>query len=123
MGGRASFLSATLGLGLAGVIGFYGPVTGPGRAGMPAPAEVADRIGSPVLGLFGGDDGSIPDAAIEIFDVALAEARVEHELIVYPGAPHSFFDRKSDEFAETSTKAWTATIAFVRAHTAAAASA
>ena len=48
---------ATLGLGLAGVIGFYGTLVGPWRNDAPAPVDVAASIASPVLGLFGGADG------------------------------------------------------------------
>lgn len=33
----------------------------------------------------------------------------------YPGAPHSFFDRKQEEFAEASTDAWTRTLDFLAA--------
>jgi carboxymethylenebutenolidase len=53
-GGRLAFVSATLGLDLAGVIGFYGVPLGPGRNDVPAPVDVADRMACPVLGLFGG---------------------------------------------------------------------
>jgi carboxymethylenebutenolidase len=118
-GGRMAFLSATLGLGLAGAIGFYGPPVGPGRGGSPAPADVADQIASPILGLFGGADQSIPPEAIRQFDAALGRAGVEHTLTSYPIAPHSFFDRKAAEFAEASNKAWGEALAFIRAHTAA----
>jgi carboxymethylenebutenolidase len=116
-GGRMSFLSSTLGLKLAGAIGFYGPPVGPGRAGSPAPADVADQVGSPILGIFGGADQSIPPAAIETFDEALERAGVEHRLITYPNAPHSFFDRKAAEFKEESERAWADALAFVRSHT------
>ena len=40
MGGRLSFLAATLGLDLAGVVGFYGWPVGPSRNDTPAPAEM-----------------------------------------------------------------------------------
>ena len=45
-------------------------------------------------------------------------AGVDHETIVYEGAPHSFFDRKADEFADQSAAAWAATLGFIRARTA-----
>ena len=115
-GGRMTFLSATLGLDLAGAIGFYGPPVGPGRGGSPAPAEVADQIASPILGLFGGADQGIPPAAIAEFDAALERAGVDHRLIVYPNAPHSFFDRKAAEFKEESEQAWAEVLGFIRAH-------
>jgi carboxymethylenebutenolidase len=116
-GGRMTFLSATLGLNLAGAIGFYGPPVGPGRGGSPAPAEVAAQMASPILGLFGGADQGIPPTAIDEFDSALERAGVEHRLMVYPNAPHSFFDRKAAEYKEESKQAWAEVLGFVRAHT------
>ena len=31
---------------------------------------------------------------------------VEHEMITYPGAPHSFFDVRQEDFAGASADAW-----------------
>jgi carboxymethylenebutenolidase len=115
-GGRMSFLSATLGLGLAGAIGFYGPPVGPGRGGSPAPADMADSIESPILGLFGGADAGIPPNAIRAFESALERADVAHRLITYPDAPHSFFDRKAADYATASEEAWGEVLGFVRAN-------
>lgn len=117
-GGRAAFLSGTLGLQLAGVVGFYGSPVGAARNGSPAPVDVAGRIASPLLGLFGGADEGIPEIAIEAFEAALSRSRVDHRLISYPGAPHSFFDRKADQFASSSDQAWSEVLAFVRNHAA-----
>jgi carboxymethylenebutenolidase len=117
MGGRLAFLSATLGLDLAGAIGFYGVPVGSGRAGMPAPADVASTGTSPILGLFGGADPSIPPDSIAAFEEALTKASVEHRIVVYENAPHSFFDRKADEFAEASRQAWEETLTFIRGRT------
>jgi carboxymethylenebutenolidase len=36
--------------------------------------------------------------------------------VVYPGAPHSFFDRSYKEHAEASTDAWRRVLAFINAH-------
>jgi len=38
--------------------------------------------------------------------------------VTYPGAPHSFFDRKAAEFADASAAAWEEVLAFVRTRTA-----
>jgi carboxymethylenebutenolidase len=116
-GGRLSFLSATLGLDMAGVAGFYGWPVGASRNDTPAPAAVAERFGSPVLGIFGGADEGIPADAVATFEQALEEAGVAHRLVTYPGAPHSFFDRKAEEFADTSEAAWAEVLGFVRART------
>ena len=37
--------------------------------------------------------------------------------MTYDGAPHSFFDRKAEEFADASARAWEETLTFVRGHT------
>jgi carboxymethylenebutenolidase len=115
-GGRASLLQGIEDHGLAGVIGFYGPPTGPARNGSAAPADVAARYRSAVLGLYGGADRGIPPEAIETFDRGLEAAGVDHEIVVYPGAPHSFFDRHQAEYAEASTDAWRRMLDFMSRH-------
>jgi carboxymethylenebutenolidase len=119
-GGRLSFLAATLGLDLAGVVGFYGVPHGNPRQGMPPPVEVANRFAAPVLGLFGGADQAIPASAVAEFDAALGRAGVEHEFLTFPDAPHSFFDRRAADHADASAAAWDAILAFIKNHTAAA---
>ena len=115
MGGRAAFLTPTLGLGLTGAIGFYGSPVGQGRGGSPQPVDLADRMEGEILGLFGGTDESIPPVAVDAFDRALTGANVKHELKTYDGAPHSFFDRKADQFAAASADAWRQILEFVGA--------
>lgn len=114
-GGRLAFLTATHeGLDLAGAVGFYGPLAGPGRAGMPAPVDVVSEMRCPVLGLFGGADPGIPVDDVDRFKRSLIEAGVDHELVVYSNAPHSFFDRKAADFADASEDAWRRVLEFVR---------
>lgn len=110
-GGAQSDLCATNPeLDLDAVVSFYGMLE-PARAGVdsehfPAPLKNAEAIGKPVLALFGGADDLIPAEDVEAFDAALTTAGVPHEIHVYPGAPHSFFDRSYEEFAEASADAW-----------------
>ena len=115
IGGRMSLLQAATGLGLHGVIGLYPWPTGPHRSGLPAPADEAPGFGCPVLVLYGAEDAGIPAEARQEFDLALDAAGVEHRSIVYEGAPHSFFDRKSAQFAEASDDAWRQMLDFVKA--------
>lgn len=117
-GGRASLLQGIEPHGLAGVIGFYGPPTGPARNGSAAPADVAARYHSAVLGLYGGADRGIPPEAIETFDRALEAAGVDREIVVYPGAPHSFFDRHQADYSEASADAWRRMLDFMSRHAA-----
>ncbi|MEW5990686.1 MAG: dienelactone hydrolase family protein [Chloroflexota bacterium] len=118
MGGRLAFDSATLGLGLAGVLGFYGWPTGPHRNGSPAPADVAPAMAAPVLAIWGGADEGITGDIVATFEAALRRAGVEHRSITYPGAPHSFFDRTAADHAAASAAAWQEALDFIRAHTA-----
>ena len=120
MGGRMSFLAATLDLDLAGVIGLYGTLAGPWRNDAPAPLDLAGSFNAPVLGLFGGADGAITADAVAAFEAALGAAGVDHRIVTYPGAPHSFFDRKAAEFAKESEAAWTEVLDFIERHTGAA---
>jgi carboxymethylenebutenolidase len=112
-GGTQSFLAATNeALGLEGVIGFYGSLSVE-RWGDMSPIRRAVDMHGPVLGMFGGADEGIPPDQVEAFDAALAEADVEHEIITYPGAPHSFFDRRYEEHAEACADAWRRILAFL----------
>jgi carboxymethylenebutenolidase len=111
-GGRHSWLAAAGGHGLAGAIGFYGR-PGPAQDGSPGPAQRAAELQAPILALMGGADQGIPAEEARAFEAALAEAGVEHEVVIYDGAPHSFFDRKFEEFADASEDAWSRVLAFV----------
>jgi carboxymethylenebutenolidase len=120
-GGALSFLQAASGLGYAGVIGFYGWPLGLSRwPDRPKPIDAASRFRAPVLAIYGGADAGIPPSAVAEFDRALARAGVQHETVSYDGAPHSFFDRKQEEFAVDSADAWRRVQGFVTRHTTAA---
>ncbi len=113
-GGRNSWLAAASGHGIDGAIGFYG---NPGeRNGTPGPTERAAEVDAPILALQAGDDANITPELNAAFDAALAEAGVEHEIVTYDGAPHSFFDRKHEEFAAASDDAWHRVLAFIEQH-------
>jgi carboxymethylenebutenolidase len=117
-GGALSYLQAASGLGYAGVIGFYGWPLGLRRwPDRPRPVDAAGRYSCPVLSIFGGADEGIPPDAVQEFDAACKKAKVPHDFTVYPGAPHSFFDRKQSEFQEASTDAWRRVREFVGRHT------
>lgn len=110
-GGRHSWLAAAGGHGLAGAIGFYGV---PGeRDGSPGPLQRAGELEAPILALQAGDDQHIAAEANAAFEQALSDAGVEHELVTYDGAPHSFFDRKQEDFGDASEDAWRRVLAFL----------
>jgi carboxymethylenebutenolidase len=110
-GGRNSWLAAASGHGLRGAVGFYGH---PGeRGGVVGPTQRAGDIEAPILALQAGDDQNITAQDNAQFDEALRVAGVEHEVVTYDGAPHSFFDRKQEQFADASDDAWGRVIGFL----------
>jgi carboxymethylenebutenolidase len=115
MGGRVSWLAASAGLGLAGAAGFYGR-PGAGRDGSAGPIDRVDRIECPILALQAGDDAHITAEDNSAFDDALAAAGIEHEIVTYDGAPHSFFDRKQEQFQAASDDAWQRVLGFLQTH-------
>jgi len=86
------------------------------RDGMPGPTQLAAEVEAPILALQAGDDQHISAEMNEAFDRALTRAGVEHELVTYDGAPHSFFDRRYEEFADASDDAWRRVLGFLDRH-------
>jgi len=113
-GGRASWVAAASGHGLAGAVGFYGSPTR--ERGGPSVVQRAAQVEAPILALQAGDDQNITVDDNAELDRALNDAGVEHEVVTYAGAPHSFFDRKQEAFADASDDAWRRTLAFVDSH-------
>jgi carboxymethylenebutenolidase len=117
MGGSLTFVSGTQDFGFAGVIGFYGGLS----RQMPGASKPVVEIGAeeryPLLGLFGGADQGIPVELVHQFEEGVKQAGVEHKIIVYPGATHSFFDRRYEEFADESADAWKQVLSFIADHT------
>jgi carboxymethylenebutenolidase len=112
-GGRGSLLQASQDS-VDGVIAFYGPPARREGEG-PSPVDEAARglVRVPVLGLYGGADRGIPAADVGAYDRTLDAAGVEHRIVVYPDAPHSFFDRSMSEHAEACRDAWARVLGFV----------
>src|SRR5215471_5558678 len=105
MGGSYSWSASATHEELAGGVGFYGR---PSRA-LPFVAEIR----APILALQGGADQAISHDDNLEFEQALQAAGKKYELIEYQGTPHSFFDRKQEEFQDASDDAWQRTLAFV----------
>jgi carboxymethylenebutenolidase len=108
-GGSGSWAAAASGHGLAGAVGFYGR---PSRM-----LEFVTGLEAPILALQGGADQAISHEDNLEFEQALRDAGKEYELIEFEGAPHSFFDRKQEEFQRASDDAWRRTLEFIDAHT------
>ena len=104
MGGAISWAQSANGHGLSGCVGFYG-----------VPARVIDRVPemtAPLLLLVAGADMT-PLSEFENFDRVLTDAGKPHEMYVYDGAPHSYFDRSFDQHKEACDDSWRRILAFI----------
>ena len=71
------------------------------------------KMKAPLLLLLAGADAATPVDAFHAFDKELTEARVPHEMQIYEGAPHSFFDRTFAQWKDACDDAWSRILAFV----------
>jgi carboxymethylenebutenolidase len=104
-GGAQSWRQSAAGHGLAGAIGFYGV---PSRV-----RDVVPQMEAPLLMLIAGADFT-PQEEFQKFDQELTDAGKAHRMVVYEGAPHSFFDRTFDEHKEACEDSWRQILSFVK---------
>lgn len=60
--------------------------------GRPLTAEEMASLKAPVLGLFGELDGGIPVEMVKGFEQALQTLGIPHDITIYEGAQHAFFN-------------------------------
>lgn len=106
-GGSSSWNQSAGGHELNGAIGFYGR---PERS-----EPFMSKMKSPLLMLIAGADFT-PQEAFLAFDKKLTEANVPHDMHIYEGAPHSFFDRTFDQWKDAGDDAWRRILAFIKKH-------
>jgi|SRR5579883_3293035 carboxymethylenebutenolidase len=116
LGGSLTLLSSTQNLGLTGAIGFYAGLSRQLPGSSSTVLDESVKVHNPFLGLFGGADQGIPVEQVHTLDENLDKAGVEHQIVIYEGAPHSFFDRRAAEYADASSDAWTKMLAFIQKH-------
>ena len=97
-GGSQSWRQSAGDLDVAGCIGFYG------RPAMVGPA--AERAVRPTLMFIAGADAATPVEDQLRLAETMRAAGADVEAVVYDGAPHSFFDRSFDEWADACEDAW-----------------
>ena len=91
-GGRMCWLYAAHNPMLKAAVAWYGRLReGFGALDAHSPISLADSLQAPVLGLYGGQDASIPAADVEAMRQALAATARGSEIVVYPEAGHAFF--------------------------------
>lgn len=90
-GGRVVWLYATHNPALKAAVAWYGPLSGPTSDIQPRnPLDVAADLKCPLLGLYGGQDASIPAAMVREAETKARAAGKTVEIVIYPDAPHGF---------------------------------
>jgi carboxymethylenebutenolidase len=111
MGGRLTLMAALddAGTGRYGAaVAFYGS---------PLTPDEAATVETAVLGLYGADDGGIPVAEVQAMQAAFDAAGVVNEIVIYDGAPHSFFNDTRESYRpEAAADAWQRTLAWLSEH-------
>ncbi|MGJ0394201.1 MAG: dienelactone hydrolase family protein [Methylocystis sp.] len=116
-GGRIAWLYAAHNPRLAACVPWYGRLDGPRTVEQPRwPIDIVGEIRVPTLGLYGGDDPSIPRDLIARMKEKLAQVGAPADIIVYDDAPHGFFaDYRPSYRAQEARDALGRMIAFFRA--------
>jgi len=107
-GGRIAWLYAAHTVRVRAAVAWYGRLTGDPDGLHPRhPVDVAANLCCPVLGLYGAQDHAIPLASVEQMRAAVAAARKNAEIVVYPEAGHAFHADYRPTFNENVARdAW-----------------
>jgi carboxymethylenebutenolidase len=110
MGGSYALMLPCVNPAIKAAVPFYGQV--------PNPDTPLEKLSSPVLYIYGEDDGWITKADVQRLANALKKYRKIGEVKTYPGAAHAFFnDTRSDVYKPAQAKdAWERAIGFFKQH-------
>jgi carboxymethylenebutenolidase len=120
MGGQYALMAACRIPRLAACVSWYGMLRYAETSAIKpeSPLMLAPRLGCPYLGLFGQEDGIIPQADVEELRTILTREQKQFEIVTYPGAGHAFFnDTRPDAYRRAAAAdAWPRCVAFFRSY-------
>jgi carboxymethylenebutenolidase len=107
MGGSLTIATAAASSQVSAAVAFYG---------MPADLKVVADIRGPLLGLYGENDHGISPERVHQFQAALEQANVVHEIHIYPGSGHAFFNDTRPHIynPDAAQDAWERTLEWLR---------
>lgn len=107
MGGALALATAATSTDTGAAVVFYGN---------PGDLNRVRQIKAPVLGLYGELDAGIPVDLAHAFDEELEKQAIPHEVHIYPGAGHAFFNdsRPHIYHPEAAADAWQRTLSWFR---------
>jgi carboxymethylenebutenolidase len=106
-GGRVVWMYAAHNPNVKAGVAWYGRIIGRGqKSNTPThPIDVAGKIKSPILGLYGGKDGGIPVDTVRQMEAKVkASGNPNVEIVIYPDAPHAFHADYRPSYREAAAK-------------------
>ncbi len=115
-GGRATWLYAAHNPALKAAVAWYGPIGGATSAIQPKTVlDIADQIHCPLLGLYGGKDGSIPVDQVRAAEAKARAAGKTVEIVIYPDAGHAFHaDYRPSYVKDAAEDGWQRALAWFK---------
>lgn len=103
-GGHVAGQMSWRGQNVGAVVSFYG-------GGFKIDDEIGRKIAAPFLAIYGEADAGIPMEMVRENERQLQAHNIEHQVIVYPQAPHAFFNDTRASFRESAADdAWNRTL-------------
>jgi carboxymethylenebutenolidase len=117
-GGRQTWLIAENNPGVKAAVAWYGPLGGaPSDIQPKTAAQMAGSLNCPLLGLYGGQDASIPVDSVRAAEAAAKAAGKTVEIVIYPDAPHGFHaDYRPSYRKDAAEDGWKRMLAWFAAH-------
>jgi carboxymethylenebutenolidase len=109
MGGSLAVATAAASQEVGAAVVFYG---------MPRDMDILQTIQAPLLGLYGEQDHGIPVDQVRVFETELQKHGIEHEVHIYPGAGHAFFNDSRPRIyqPQAAEDAWQRTLRWFSGH-------
>ena len=119
-GGRIAWLYAAHNPNIKAGVAWYGRLvadSAPTALNPTNPLDIAGKLTTPMLGLYGGKDTGISMASIQQMQAVLAQGGSHSEIVVYPKAGHAFHaDYRPSYFPEDAKDSWKRCLEWLRAH-------
>jgi carboxymethylenebutenolidase len=118
-GGRTTWMYTAHNPRIKAGVAWYGGLNANPPVQPRTPADIAGQLHAPVLGLYGGKDTGIPQAAVDKLNAALKAAGKDKEsqIHVYPDAGHAFnADYRPSYRKEAAEDGWKRMLAWFAKH-------
>jgi carboxymethylenebutenolidase len=117
-GGRITWMYSAHNPKVRAGVAWYGRLVGNSTPLTPAhPVDIAARLKTPILGLYGAQDGGIPVTTVVEMKEALAKGSSKSEFVVFKNSGHAFHADYRPSYVEADAKeGWKHAVAWFKTH-------